>query len=645
MESVRWGGVLVAVALLMLAGQAAAQAIVGDGELSLGIRETGVLGVVGSLGPNCTSASLGNHAPYVSLRTSSFEAMDCDMEGESWSVAWDGGFAWAQFGSDQLILHDPETHAIAGTSFAAWPTAAPTHAQAVALAGPLKVKSTYAPLAADARVYQVTVVVTNTGTTATNVTYKRIMNWAAAAPDNDIGYTSLGALPSGSTPPRELVRLTRLGYVRSPDAREASSGPPMGGPGWDGPPLQPDVHDAGPDDGGAIFQFRFPGVAPGSSRTMVFHDLVGRDRADALRLLGEAHDKAYAYMVSATYNMTRWNEGRDPYDPPGDGSPVTPAMGYTDVAMPEANATGAQESAAAPDNLPPTMDAIGRHVVELGGSLSFEVRGSDPDGDPLTYSASELPAGSWFDAANRTFHWQPSQAGLYCGLQFAVTSLVQGPHGPIVQHASTSACVLVFQRAHDADADGVQDAADDCPGVPDRTQADQDGDGAGDACDADPCHAGGDQAGPAGPARRCTADEGAAAGTSSSSADRDHNGVPDVRDVCPSTYDPGQADADHDGAGDACDVDRDGDGVADVAPQGDPHALLDDCPGVADPEQQDADGNGIGDACQGAPGTVAHSCPCPSPPRSAAPARAAPGLGGLVTLALAALAVRRAPRG
>ena len=37
--------------------------------------------------------------------------------------------------------------------------------------------------------------------------------------------------------------------------------------------------------------------------------------------------------------------------------------------------------------------------------------------------------------------------------------------------------------AHDEDADGVTDACDDCPGIPDPMQQDGDGDGVGDACD------------------------------------------------------------------------------------------------------------------------------------------------------------------
>jgi hypothetical protein len=60
-------------------------------------------------------------------------------------------------------------------------------------------------------------------------------------------------------------------------------------------------------------------------------------------------------------------------------------------------------------------------------------------------------------------------------------------------------------------------------------------------------------------------------------------------------WDAGQADADGDGEGDACDADRDGDMVADDA---------DNCPETANPMQEDADGDGVGDACEGGAGEV-----------------------------------------
>ena len=107
----------------------------------------------------------------------------------------------------------------------------------------------------------------------------------------------------------------------------------------------------------------------------------------------------------------------------------------------------------------------------------------------------------------------------------------------------------------DADGDGVEDTADNCPSVANPGQADLDGDGQGDACD----------------------------------PDNDNDGAADAQDNCPRAANADQLDTDGDGQGDACDGDDDNDGLPDAG---------DNCPQVANPDQRDVDRNGKGDDCQ-----------------------------------------------
>lgn len=67
----------------------------------------------------------------------------------------------------------------------------------------------------------------------------------------------------------------------------------------------------------------------------------------------------------------------------------------------------------------------------------------------------------------------------------------------------------------------------------------------------------------------------------SASPDSDNDGINDVNDNCPTTYNPDQTDTDGDGIGDACDPDGEND----------------NCPGIPNPDQKDTDSDGIGDAC------------------------------------------------
>lgn len=74
-------------------------------------------------------------------------------------------------------------------------------------------------------------------------------------------------------------------------------------------------------------------------------------------------------------------------------------------------------------NQSPILDPVGDKSVDAGELLQFTVTASDPDGDTLTYSATNLPPGAAFDPATRIFSWTPdiTQIKSYPGVHFEVT--------------------------------------------------------------------------------------------------------------------------------------------------------------------------------------------------------------------------------
>lgn len=97
-----------------------------------------------------------------------------------------------------------------------------------------------------------------------------------------------------------------------------------------------------------------------------------------------------------------------------------------------------------------------------------------------------------------------------------------------------------FEAIEDQDADGIVDALDNCPTVPNPTQTDSDGDGTGDACDGCPND----------PLKQ---DPGIC-GCGVPELDSDGDGVPDCADNCVAIPNPGQEDCDGDGDGDLCEI-------------------------------------------------------------------------------------------
>ena len=71
----------------------------------------------------------------------------------------------------------------------------------------------------------------------------------------------------------------------------------------------------------------------------------------------------------------------------------------------------------------PVLNPIGNKTVDEGDLLQFTLSASDPDGDALAYSATNLPEAASFDPSTRTFTWTPdyNQAGIYHNVHFQVS--------------------------------------------------------------------------------------------------------------------------------------------------------------------------------------------------------------------------------
>jgi hypothetical protein len=130
---------------------------------------------------------------------------------------------------------------------------------------------------------------------------------------------------------------------------------------------------------------------------------------------------------------------------------------------------------------------------------------------------------------------------------------------------NTPFATLGTERAlnKDDDKDGLINAKDNCPALPNADQKDKDADGVGDACDNCPTSANAGQ------------------------EDDDRDGIGNACDNCPYISNPDQRDENVNGRGDACD-DPDNDGII---------GIRDNCPQKYNPDQHDSDRDGIGDAC------------------------------------------------
>jgi len=121
-----------------------------------------------------------------------------------------------------------------------------------------------------------------------------------------------------------------------------------------------------------------------------------------------------------------------------------------------------------------------------------------------------------------------------------------GPDGPT--HTAMAVLGIGSNFTDDWDFDGVPDVCDNCPLTPGASQVDSDFDAVGDACDAAPFNFSNN-------VNLDNTDLDCDGIGDFSDDDDDDDGVSDFNDNCPLEANPGQADHDGDGMGNACDPD------------------------------------------------------------------------------------------
>ena len=130
---------------------------------------------------------------------------------------------------------------------------------------------------------------------------------------------------------------------------------------------------------------------------------------------------------------------------------------------------------------------------ECSCSITLEPKAIEvTPGETIQFEVAQGPAG--FQPCGTTcYAWSVSgtsngtitQTGLYTAGDKPGKDIVTVTD-PCNNNISASAEVTVISQENDTDGDGVPDAADNCPAVPNPGQEDADGDGVGDVCDETP---------------------------------------------------------------------------------------------------------------------------------------------------------------
>ena len=122
-------------------------------------------------------------------------------------------------------------------------------------------------------------------------------------------------------------------------------------------------------------------------------------------------DLALEVTVPARALSPATNEG-EPEDSPGPVDPVEPEEPEESVEPEESEESvepEESEESVEPEasNQAPTLAPVGTHEVTVSLPFRLQLFGSDPEGDPLRYSATGLPSSASLDPATGSLWWVP----------------------------------------------------------------------------------------------------------------------------------------------------------------------------------------------------------------------------------------------
>jgi hypothetical protein len=245
-----------------------------------------------------------------------------------------------------------------------------------------------------------------------------------------------------------------------------------------------------------------------------------------------------------------------------------------------------------------SVDASATTTIAAAGAFinlshsNFATRNASGQGtesvtDPTTEN-NVTTAPVFVDAADGDFHQTTASTGT---LDLGTADAQNGTTDFDGEARTAGATIDIGADEYiDTDGDLDPDYADNCPGVANADQADNDGDGQGNSCDADD-----DNDGLSDVSDNCDLlpnpdqfDNDSDGQGNVCDDNDDADTVPDASDNCQFTANEDQANNDGDAEGDACDFDDDNDTRADGT---------DNCPLAANLDQADNDGDGPGDVC------------------------------------------------